>query len=220
RPSASYITQVSGGGFWIRGEIYAGARHLATYENDLATPTTFFEHTDWLGTERVETAVNGTACEMIQSVAFGDGLNTSGSCDPSAKYFTGKERDWESNLDNFGARYNSSQLGRFISPDPINLTAKRLIDPANTLNKYVYGGNNPLLYVDRTGRDITVFYRAPSGAQADAGHILLAVTNQATGAVRFADYYPKGTNKGLLPVQGELNSQMTSERLKQMAALT
>jgi RHS repeat-associated protein len=36
--------------------------------------------------------------------------------DPSRK-FTGKERDSESGLDNFGARYNSSTMGRFMSPD-------------------------------------------------------------------------------------------------------
>lgn len=90
--------------------------------------------------------------------------------------FTGKERDSESGLDNFGAGYNSSSMGRFMSPDPINLTAKRLINPANTLNKYVYGGNNPLFYVDPTGQDITAFYHAPSGLK-DTGHILLAVTN-------------------------------------------
>src|SRR5262249_15221182 len=33
--------------------------------------------------------------------------------------FTGKERDTESGLDNFGARYDSSSMGRFMSPDPI-----------------------------------------------------------------------------------------------------
>ena len=37
--------------------------------------------------------------------------------------FTGKERDTESNLDNFGARYFSSSQGRFISPDPDNAGA-------------------------------------------------------------------------------------------------
>jgi RHS repeat-associated protein len=31
--------------------------------------------------------------------------------------FTGKERDAESGLDNFGARYMSSNMGRFMSPD-------------------------------------------------------------------------------------------------------
>jgi len=141
-------------------------------------------------------------------------------------HFTGKERDPESasspggtnGLDNFGARYDSSSIGRFMSPDPINLTAKRVVNPANTLNKYIYGGNNPLLYVDPTGRDITVFYRAPSGASMDFGHIMLAVTNQANGQVRFADYYNQAGNKFSGP--GVMNQQETVERLKGDAALT
>lgn len=33
--------------------------------------------------------------------------------------FTDKERDTESVLDEFGARYFSSVLGRFVSADPI-----------------------------------------------------------------------------------------------------
>lgn len=35
--------------------------------------------------------------------------------------FTGKERDAESGLDYFGARYYSSSMGRFSSPDPSGL---------------------------------------------------------------------------------------------------
>ena len=35
-------------------------------------------------------------------------------------------------LDNFGARYNSSQYGRFMTPDPLT---GRITDP-QTLNKY------------------------------------------------------------------------------------
>jgi hypothetical protein len=30
---------------------------------------------------------------------------------------TGKERDAESNLDSFGARYGASSMGRFMTPD-------------------------------------------------------------------------------------------------------
>jgi len=33
--------------------------------------------------------------------------------------FTGKERDMESGLDNFGARYDASTMGRFMTPDPL-----------------------------------------------------------------------------------------------------
>ncbi len=60
---------------------------------------------------------------------------------------TGKERDSESGLDNFGARYDSSQYGRFMSPDPLGGS---LVDP-QTLNKYSYVRNNPLTLTDPTG---------------------------------------------------------------------
>jgi RHS repeat-associated protein len=45
-------------------------------------------------------------------------LTTRPTTTTTAPYkFTGKERDSESGLDNFGARYNSSAMGRFMSPD-------------------------------------------------------------------------------------------------------
>ena len=43
--------------------------------------------------------------------------------------FTGKERDSESGLDNFGARYNASSLGRFMSADPVFMNVMRVMDP-------------------------------------------------------------------------------------------
>jgi len=61
-------------------------------------------------------------------------------------------------LDYFGARYFIAAQGRWTSPDAINLTDERILNPSNTLNKYIYGGNNPLKYIDPDGRDITVFY--------------------------------------------------------------
>ena len=36
---------------------------------------------------------------------------------PQKHHFTGKERDTESGLDYFGARYYTSSMGRFMSPD-------------------------------------------------------------------------------------------------------
>jgi len=205
---------VIGGGLH-RQEVYIpGGRHLATY----VANTTYFTHTDHLGTERMRTTVSGAVFETCTSLPFGDVLSCTGT-DDSPYHFTGKPRDHESGLDNFGARYNSSSMGRFMSPDPVNLTWKRLINPGNTLNKYTYAANNPLLYVDPNGKDITVFYRQSSGAAGDAGHVLLAVTNQQTGQVRFVDYYPKGA-KGFTPAPGEMNQGETSDRLKQHAALT
>ena len=67
--------------------------------------------------------------------------------------FTGKERDSESGLDNFGARYFGSSLGRFQTPDPVFMNIMRVMDPQR-LNLYAYGRNNPLVYTDPTGKDI------------------------------------------------------------------
>ena len=63
---------------------------------------------------------------------------------------TGKERDAESGLDYFGARYFSGAEGRFTSPDPITVTPGRMVDPQQ-LSLYAYARNNPLKYVDPTG---------------------------------------------------------------------
>jgi RHS repeat-associated protein len=63
--------------------------------------------------------------------------------------FTGKERDAESGLDNFGARYNASTMGRFMSPDPGNAGAVNA-DP-QSWNAYSYVRNNPVNLTDPTG---------------------------------------------------------------------
>jgi RHS repeat-associated protein len=64
--------------------------------------------------------------------------------------FTGKERDSESGLDNFGARYDSSQYGRFMTPDPLMIMKQKFTDPQRW-NMYSYTRNNPLRFTDPTG---------------------------------------------------------------------
>ena len=63
--------------------------------------------------------------------------------------FTGKERDAETGLDFFLARYYSGAQGRFLSVDPDN-TGASIKDP-QSWNAYAYSRNNPLLYTDPTG---------------------------------------------------------------------
>ena len=73
--------------------------------------------------------------------------------DPNQYKFTGKERDAESGLDDFGERYFSSALGRFMSTDPQLTDWKRQLDPQQ-LNMYAYGKNNPLRYTDDYGEEV------------------------------------------------------------------
>jgi RHS repeat-associated protein len=91
--------------------------------------------------------------------------------------FTGKERDSESGLDYFGRRQYGSAMARWVTPDRVNITEDRLLSPTSTLNKYIYGGNNPLEYVDPDGEDITVFYDQGG----PAGHAVLLAYDQQSG---------------------------------------
>jgi RHS repeat-associated protein len=86
---------------------------------------------------------------------------------PSAAYilqprYTGKERDAESGLDYFGARYYASTMGRFSSPDPTGLYFADPTDP-QSLNLYAYVGNHTMTYVDPSG--LNWFNQAPCNGQ-------------------------------------------------------
>ncbi len=86
----------------------------------------------------------GMMAQGGRTVAQGYGVH-----DGVRQQFTGKERDTETGLDYFGARYYSGAQGRFTSPDPENASA----DPADpqSWNGYAYARNNPLKYVDPDG---------------------------------------------------------------------
>gem|GEM_PF-1552434 len=102
---------------------------------------------DALGNVRYVYGNNGT-WDISDYYPFGGERAVSSSTSNRYK-FTGKERDTESNLDNFGARFDSSTLARFMSPDPLGGHPE---DP-QTLNRYAYVRNNPVNLTDPTGLD-------------------------------------------------------------------
>jgi RHS repeat-associated protein len=77
--------------------------------------------------------------------------------------FTSKERDAETGLDYFGARYMSSFQGRFTSTDPVLISKQRIVDPQQW-NLFGYVRNNPLKLVDPEGREVKVLDEAASRA--------------------------------------------------------
>jgi RHS repeat-associated protein len=165
------ITEANADGTTARAEIYAGSRHLATWSNN----ATYFNHADWLGTERVRTNSAGTVCETITSLPFGDGQITqplNGGCgDPSPNHFTGKQRDYESGLDFFGLRYLSNAQGRWLSADKIVHPSQSSVGEANFIadpqrwNMYAYVLNNPLEYTDANGAEAGLCYSCGQGGQ-------------------------------------------------------
>jgi RHS repeat-associated protein len=102
------------GGNWtavyglVRGQIYSRV--------DLPANVVHYYFEDRLKTTDI---VTGAACNIRKEpdyYPYGGEIVITGS-DFNRYKFTGKERDTESNLDEFGARYYASTMGRFMTPD-------------------------------------------------------------------------------------------------------
>src|SRR5262249_18126568 len=140
---------------------------------DVTNPAlaTSFYHGDHLGSSRLITSFGGWPVWQATYLPYGYEWNAQ----PTANHykFTRKERDSETGLDYFGARYYGSTMGRFLQTDPIWVKADRLVDPQR-LNLYAYGRNNPLKFTDPTGMDVVL--RTCSGS-ATATQCFKAVTD-------------------------------------------
>ena len=85
-----------------------------------------YYHLDALGTVRAVTNEAGVVLETHNYLPFGEELCPAGGtyvvCGTAPagqpKRFTGKERDTETGLDYFGARYLRASTGRFTTIDP------------------------------------------------------------------------------------------------------
>jgi RHS repeat-associated protein len=160
--SGNQVTELNATSGWKHSNVWAaGGRLLATYEGPAGTDTVgyHFHLTDWLGTQRMQTTAAGNQEEECYSYPFGDGLTCTGT-DATEHHFTGKERDAESGLDYFGARYLASGLGRWMSPDPGKISLRTLANPQKW-NKYNYVLNNPLAMIDPDGQqEMWIQFRA------------------------------------------------------------
>jgi RHS repeat-associated protein len=117
--------------------------------------------TDHLGTPRMIADRTGSLAGVSRHdyLPFGEELLAGtggritgqgyGVSDGIRQKFTGKERDAETGLDYFGARYISSTQGRFASPDP--LLSSGTVESPQSWNRYTYALNNPLRYIDPLG---------------------------------------------------------------------
>jgi len=107
-----------------------------------------YYHLDAIGNVRAVTDAAGRVIERQDYQPFGEEWLPQGGTQPLR--FTGKERDAETGLDYFGARYYGSKIGRFTTTDPVQTIKANLVDPQRW-NRYAYARNNPLRYNDPTG---------------------------------------------------------------------
>jgi len=149
-PAISYVYDGEGKrvqktvGTAITSYVYDAFGQLtAEYATQSSTNGLLYLTADPLGSTRLITSSTGAVQECNDYFPFGEDIQSTlggrGSCYPSGVYpsspdiasqkFTGKERDAETGMDYFGARYFSGPQGRFTSADPFTVTPSRVVDP-------------------------------------------------------------------------------------------
>lgn len=162
--------------------IYLGATRILTkvaradgYETSEDSIKQYYYHNDHLGSAQLITNADGEEYERIEYTPYGELWveKASAASNIDIPYrFTGKERDEETGLYYFGARYLDPKTSRWLSADPalgdyipgapVNDEAKKrngnlpgmggVFNLVN-LHLYHYAGNNPVKYIDPDGRE-------------------------------------------------------------------
>jgi RHS repeat-associated protein len=135
-------------GTLLKDYIYMGSRLVAEYDHVGAR--LLYYTPDQINTTRVVTDQSGNVVYSAVHDPYGGIQQTLVSTyDPQLK-FSGKERDAESQLDYFGARYYDRSQYRFLSVDPA-YTLNAVSFNIKAQNNYSYCLNNPNCYVDPNG---------------------------------------------------------------------
>jgi len=128
----------------------------------------YYYHSDHLGSAQFVTDWRGRQYEHIEYTPYGELWieEVAAGLDKLPFRFTGKEMDEETGLYYYGARYLDPKYSRWLSGDPAlgEYVPAAGSDPSelagmggvyNTVNLhlYHYAGNNPIKYIDPTGRD-------------------------------------------------------------------
>ncbi len=158
-------------GRYVRVQLSTAGMPLSLAEVEVMGSTVALANINWLvtdqlGTPRMIFDKTGALANVKRHdyLPFGEelmasqGLRTAlpgntpfgyGASDGVRQKFTQKERDNETGLDYFGARYFASTQGRFTSADPLLTSAT--VESPQSWNRYDYALNKPLKYIDPTG---------------------------------------------------------------------
>jgi RHS repeat-associated protein len=135
-------------------EEYAFFNGTRVARRDVSGSVKHYYFSDHLGSHSVVTGVTGACEQDIDYYPYGGVEQDYCGSVPQNYKFAGKERDSESGLDNFGARYNASSLGRFMTPDwseRATTVAYAVFGDPQSLNLYAYVRNDPVSRADADG---------------------------------------------------------------------
>ncbi len=151
---------------------------------------TYYWHTDHLGSAHFITDYQGNEYQRIEYTPYGEEWIElkSDTGDQYMPYkFTGKERDEETGLYYYGARYLDPVYSRWLSTDPAvgeyipaagadnsNLPGMGGVFNHINGNLYHYAGNNPIKYTDPDGRFAHIIGEIIAGVSIGAVVVLVS----------------------------------------------
>ena len=163
-------------------------------DNGIIEKNLYFYHPDHLGSSSYITDREGRITQHVEYIAFGEVLFEEHSVSPTMPYlFNGKELDTETGLYYYGARYYDPRVSLWLNTDPLSgynpiQETEHYIDgqhnngvfnPMNH-NTYGYTYNNPVIYVDPTGKQAYFIHGTSSNSKRWSDktvNTLLKITN-------------------------------------------
>lgn len=154
---------------------------IASIETIGTSTTAYYIHRDHLGGTALTTDAVGTIAQALDYYPFGNTRLDLGN-HKETKTFTGHTYDPETDLLYMGARYYDAAPGKFLSQDPAarDNPGKFLFDPQQ-LNFYSYARNNPIVNIDRDGRETVVYVEVGSlsnGIKSIFGHTFIDINGK------------------------------------------
>ncbi|ALN65466.1 putative exported protein [Lysobacter antibioticus] len=129
---------------WISNLVAAALLSFASLGAQAETVVEYI-HTDALGSPVAVTDVNQNVVERSEYEPYGRLLNRPVSDGPG---YTGHVSDAATGLAYMQQRYYDSEVGRFLSVDPVAANSKT----GGNFNRYWYANNNPYRFIDPDGR--------------------------------------------------------------------
>jgi RHS repeat-associated protein len=168
------------------------------------TTAVSYYFSDFLKTASVITNSLGTITEDEDYYPWGAELQFVNN-DSNHYKFGGHERDTETQLDYFGARYYGNWTGRFLTPDyaarPVSVPYANFGNP-QSLNLYRFAQNNPTTFGDPDGHCIPFCFALAGGgalggaalASNPVGWTILGVAAVGTIVYLTYDHYHRSSN--------------------------
>jgi RHS repeat-associated protein len=146
-PAGVPLAETDTSGNTLNEYVFFGSARVARRDS---SGNVYYYFEDHLGTATTLSNASGVLCYDADFLPFGYEKAYVTSCSQNYK-FTGLERDGETGLDHTLNRKYDSTLGRWLTPDP----KRGNIASPQSLNRYAYVLNNPLVSTDPLGLQCT-----------------------------------------------------------------